>query len=254
MPVTYTPRAKRSTSNLETLSKAAEEEKGKPSVLPTLVRGAAGFGGMTPITGAAFGGGGEILAQMLEKGSIDPRELDPKRVAAATATGALMGKYAKGLGLLVKGGKAKLAALRGATYGGAAPVVQHGVEEGDINPLNYPGEVAKGAAFGGIAGGTVAKVLGPKTPKPPTPPVVKPTATPQTSRDIKKWSVASVKETAKEEARDVKNLHAVEAWRAKNVAEAEKTAKAAQTEKAAKVKARDLKNLQDAKAWRTQKI
>jgi hypothetical protein len=129
---------------------------------PSVVRGGAGFLGFTPLTGAAAGAGGEILAEMIEKGTINPFNVEPKRVAAEAAVGAAMGKYAKGLNALVKGSKTLAAGIRGATFGGAAPIIRHTIEDGDPNPLNYPGEVITSSTIGGVTGAGAAKILGPK--------------------------------------------------------------------------------------------
>jgi hypothetical protein len=125
---------------------------------PSVVRGAAGFAGFTPWTGALAGGGGEILAEMIEKGTFNPLNVDPSRVTAETLVGASMGKWAKNLNTLVKGSKAGKAALQGLIFGGSAPIIKHTVEEGDPNPLNYPGEVVSGGTIGALTGGGLAKM------------------------------------------------------------------------------------------------
>src|SRR3990167_6933253 len=104
--------------------------------------------------GAIGGGLGETAAQMIERETMDPSKLDPKSIAAEAAVGAVGGKYAKLLGSLLS--RPAQAAAMGALTGAAAPVIRHGFEEGDINPLNYPGEVATSGAISGATGGALA--------------------------------------------------------------------------------------------------
>lgn len=135
---------------------ASTEPTGVRKYAPMAVRGAAGFFGATPWTGAASGLVGETLAEMIEKGTIDPSQLDLKRIAAETAVGAAGGGLIKSL----KGASSiAQAAMRGGLLSGAAPIIRHTIEKGDPNPLNYPGEVATSAITGGVIGGAAHAVI-----------------------------------------------------------------------------------------------
>lgn len=125
---------------------------------PMAVRGGSALLGITPLTGAVSGAAGEYLAEMIEKGSIDPRDIDFRRVAGEAATGAVMGKYAKGLGEALKLGKTGVNMLKGGAYGAAAPIIRHGVEEGDVNPLNYKGEELMSTGMGALTAGALSKL------------------------------------------------------------------------------------------------
>ena len=130
------------------------------------MRGVGGLAGFTPITGAAFGGGADVLAQMIERNTFDPSEVDYRQTAAEAGVGAIGGTYAKVLMKLM--GKPLAAAARGGLLGAAMPVARHGIQEGDFNPLNYPGEVALSAGISGATGGLLSKFLGGKTPTGPS--------------------------------------------------------------------------------------
>ena len=126
------------------------------------VRGVGGLAGFNPVTGAAFGGGADVLAQMIEKGTFNPRDVDYTQSAAEAGVGAIGGTYAK---VLMKAlGKPLAATVRGGLLGAAMPVARHGIQEGDFNPLNYPGETLMSAGLSGLTGGALAKFLGGKTP------------------------------------------------------------------------------------------
>lgn len=121
---------------------------------PTVVRGASGLLGFSPWSGAAGGAGGEILAEMIERGDLDPTKSDWKRVAGETAVGGAMGGAIKAMKTAATVGRAM---AQGATMGASAPVIRHTVEEGDYNPLHYGNEVGMGGLIGGVTGGLVHK-------------------------------------------------------------------------------------------------
>ncbi len=122
---------------------------------PSIARGVGGFAGFTPLTGIAGGAAGEIAAQAIEQGDWTP-DIDYGRVGAEAAIGGVGGGFAKMLGMGASVGRA---ALAGAAMGGSAPVLRHGIEEGNWDPTEYGGEIGTGAAVGGVVGGGLAKLL-----------------------------------------------------------------------------------------------
>lgn len=128
------------------------------------VRGVAGLFGVTPVSGAIAGGLGEVLAQGIEEGGIP--ELSKENLAhvgGEAAAGAVGGGFAK---LLMKLGGAPLkAAVAGGLMGGAAPILRHGISEGEWDPRKYAGEVALAGGLSAATGGIVSKLSGyPKVP------------------------------------------------------------------------------------------
>ena len=124
-----------------------------------LAMGARGLGGLigfTPVTGAMGGAGSELVAQGIEQGDFTP-DVDWRKVAAEAGVGAVGGKFVKTLGSLI--GAPVKAALTGGAFGAAAPILRHGIGEGEWNPADYPGEVALSAGLSGLTGGALAKLL-----------------------------------------------------------------------------------------------
>lgn len=141
---------------------------------PTAVRGAGGFLGFTPVTGALGGGGTEIAAQGLEKMLGQREEFDLREMAAAAATGAVGGKLVKAIAPVFK--QPLQAALRALPWAAAQPVVHAAVSGDEMPSLKDIGtSAAVGAGTAGALGG-LGKLLGGKAPTVPTPKPPVPTA------------------------------------------------------------------------------
>lgn len=137
---------------------------------PSAIRIGSGFIGGAGVTGAAAGGIGELLAQMLENGW-DTDKYSGKKILAETGVGFVGGKAASSLSKAVKLGRGASAAIQGAVINAAAPVIRHGIEDTDkpilerVNPMNYPGEVAQSAAIGGATAGVLGHYMGKRAAK-----------------------------------------------------------------------------------------
>lgn len=122
------------------------------------------------IAGGAVGGAGEIAAQMIEKGTLDPREVNYGRVGLEAGLSAI-----PGLGF-VKAGRKGLAALEGATLAGVGTAGRKYTSEDPVEqnqaftPWNWSwGDIGTIGLGAGIGAGA-AKVFGKKpaiTPKAP---------------------------------------------------------------------------------------
>lgn len=134
---------------------------------PAITRGIGGFAGVGWWPGALAGGASEAIAQGIEQGTWDP-ELNKKRIAAEAVIGGAGGGFAKMLGT---GASVARGLFSGAALGGSAPIVRHGIEEGEWDPREYAGEVGLGAAISGTVGGGLAKLLGMLKPSRPAGPM-----------------------------------------------------------------------------------
>lgn len=84
--------------------------------------------GIGTLIGGAIGGGGDMLAQMLERGTLDPRKLNKAEIAAEAALGAIpLGKILKGASTGAK------AATRTLGYEGLATEVRKGTQDDPNN-------------------------------------------------------------------------------------------------------------------------
>lgn len=137
-----------------------ESEEATEQEVPSLPRrlgavGIRGLSGFLSTPGLAYGAGvagaGETLAQMLEKGTIDPKEVDTRRVAVETGLGAI--PFSK----LFKAGKVGLSALRGGLYSGTSEGMREFAAGEDLDPKG----IGLHTLLGGTIGGGAAKLLGP---------------------------------------------------------------------------------------------
>lgn len=115
----------------------------------TLIRGVAGLVPGGP-WGAVAGGGGELLAQMLERFTGARDDFNLTQVGAQTGIGAVpFGKY-------LGGAKSMFAAgAKGATFGGAASAITDLAETGEIDPEHLKRGVLIGAGGGALGRGLV---------------------------------------------------------------------------------------------------
>jgi hypothetical protein len=115
-------------------------------IAPTAVRMGSGVLGAEggPI-GAAVAGGGETLAQMLEKGTVDPRQLEKARIAVAAGTGAIP------FGKITQEGRVATSALRGGALAGGGETAREALAGEHFDPKAVGSATALGAAGAGGA-------------------------------------------------------------------------------------------------------
>lgn len=145
----------------------AAATRGLATTIPALIRFGSGFGSFAgPLAGAASGAGGEIVAQMIERGTFNPSKLNLTRVGVEAGLGAIPG------GKFIKAGQVGRSALLGAGAAGAGIVGRKAADvlEGE-NPdalKQWGGDELKQALIGAAVGGAVGHVGG-KMNKPPAP-------------------------------------------------------------------------------------
>jgi hypothetical protein len=158
MPIKYVPTYTREEEPKDDLSIGEKAGAAARGAMPGVIRFGSGWLGATPVTGALSGGIGELLAEMVEKKTYNPLNADWRRVGTEALIGAAMGKFAKNLVTLAKQGKRWASAAQGAIFAGSAPIIRHGIEEGNFNPADYPGEITSSAMLG-AGGGAIASHL-----------------------------------------------------------------------------------------------
>lgn len=116
------------------------------AVAPTAVRMGSGvLGAEGGPLGALIAGGGETIAEMIEKGTVDPRELEKARIAVAAGTGMIP------FGRVVQGGRVATSALRGGALAGGGETAREALAGESFNPAAVGMTTAMGAAGAGGA-------------------------------------------------------------------------------------------------------
>lgn len=162
--------AKKATLNPQDLGAAATRGAVSSGAIPMAIRFASGVAsgfpsavpGVGTLLGGALGGGGEVLAQMIEKGTIDPRELNLARVGVETGLGMIP------FGRVAKTGEtaAKIIgkmAVRGSGLAAAGTVGRKATSEDPneraqaLNPTKWSGWDLGGVAAGGALAGGITR-------------------------------------------------------------------------------------------------
>src|SRR5258708_3371230 len=119
------------------------------AVLPFGIRTLGGVMGVEGMgAGAEILGGAETIAEMVEKGTIDPHQLDPVKIGLATATGAIP------FGKIVSSGATGLSALRSGLLSGGTEAAREKLSGESFDPK----AIGMTAGLGALTGAGGAKL------------------------------------------------------------------------------------------------